>query len=61
LARTDRAEFKRLTLEIERDLLSRAHLRALLVTANAAVEGHQQDLRALKARLARARRRASNE
>jgi hypothetical protein len=61
LARTDRAEFKRLTLQIERDLLSQTHLRVLLVSANAAVAGHQQDLRALKARLARARRRASTE
>jgi hypothetical protein len=61
LARTDRAEFNRLTLQIERDLLSRAHLRALLVSANAMVAGHQQDLRALKARLARARRRISTE
>jgi hypothetical protein len=61
LGRTDRAEFKRLTLQIERDLLSRAHLRAMLVSADATVAGHQQDLRALKARLARTRLRISTE
>jgi hypothetical protein len=48
---TDRAEFARLTLQIERDLVAQAQLRALLTVADTTVAGHRQDLRNLKARM----------
>ena len=50
---TDRAEFTRLILQIERDLLARAQLRVLLTAADTTVAGHRQELRNLKARIAR--------
>jgi hypothetical protein len=53
---TDHAEVKRLVLQIERDLLAQAHLRALLTAAGATVTSHRQDLRAVEARITRARR-----
>ena len=51
---TDRAPFTRLVLRLERALLARAQLRVLLTDADAAVAGHRQELRNLKARMARA-------
>ena len=42
---------KRLTLQLERDLMAQAGLRRLLAAADAAVVGHRQDLRAVKARI----------
>jgi len=47
----DRAEFKRLILQIERDLLAQARLRTLLTSAGETVAGHKQDLRTVEARL----------
>ena len=44
----DRAEFKRLILQIERDLLAQARLRTLLTSAGETVEGHKQDLRTIE-------------
>jgi hypothetical protein len=55
MAMTDRAELKRLLLQIERDLLSQAHLRALLTQADTTVAGHRRELRAVKARISRSR------
>jgi hypothetical protein len=56
MAITDSAECNRLILQIERDLLARAHLRSLLTDADTTVADHRQKLRAVKARLERARR-----
>jgi len=50
---SDRTELRRLILQIERDVLAQASLRTLLARANAAVVGHRQDLRAVKARINR--------
>jgi hypothetical protein len=50
---TDRAEARRLILQLERDVLARTQIRALLVTADLAIAGRRQDLRNLKARIAR--------
>jgi hypothetical protein len=47
----DSAEFKRLILQIERDLLAQARLRTLLTTAGVTVAGHRRDLRTVEARL----------
>jgi len=55
--RPDHIEFKRLMLQIERDLLSQARLRTLLTSASATTAGHREELRTVKARLARARPR----
>ena len=55
MATTDRAELSRLILQIERDLLSQAHLRTLLTAAGATVAGHRRELRTIEARLKRAR------
>jgi hypothetical protein len=54
--RPDSAEFKRLTRQIEQDLLNQARLRLLLSEADATVSGDRKKLRAVKARLTRARR-----
>ena len=54
---TDRAEFKRLTLQIERDLLAQAHLRTLLIAADATIADHRRNLRTVKARIKRPERR----
>jgi hypothetical protein len=51
MATPDRAEFKRLILQIERDLLAQARLRTLLTSACETVAGHKQDLRTVEARL----------
>jgi hypothetical protein len=56
MAITDSAEFKRLILQIERDLLAQAQLRSLLNDADTTVADHRQKLQAVKARLTRARR-----
>jgi hypothetical protein len=47
----DRAEFKRLILQIERDLLAQARLRTLLTNAGVTVAGHRNDLKTVEARL----------
>jgi hypothetical protein len=52
---TDRAELRRLILQIERDLQAQASLRTLLAAAAAAVAGHRQELRTVKARITRDR------
>ncbi len=53
MAITDRAEFTRLILQIERDLLSQAHLRTLLTAEGATIAGRRRDLRTIEARLKR--------
>ena len=50
---TDRARSTRLILQIERDLQAQAQLRVLLTAADATVAGHREELRNLKARIAR--------
>jgi hypothetical protein len=55
MATTDRAEFKRLILQIERDLLAQAQLRALLTAADTAIADHRKKLRGIKARIKRTR------
>jgi len=52
---SDRAQFSRLILQIERDLLSQAHLRTLLTDAATTVAGHRRELRTIEARLKRTR------
>jgi hypothetical protein len=49
----DRSLLRRLNLQLERDLLARAQLQVLVTAADASVAGHRQELRNLKARLAR--------
>jgi hypothetical protein len=56
MANTDRSEFKRLILQIERDLLAQAYLRERLTTAGDTVAGHRQELRRVRARLTRSGR-----
>jgi biotin operon repressor len=53
---SDRAEFNRLILQIERDLVSQAHLRTLLGHASTTVAYHLQELRTVEARIRRTRR-----
>jgi hypothetical protein len=55
MATPDRDEFTRLILQIERDLLSQAHLRTLLTEAGATVADHRRELRTIEARLKRPR------
>ena len=55
MAISDRAEFTRLILQIERDLLSQAQLRTLLTDAATTVAGHRRELRTIEARLKRTR------
>jgi hypothetical protein len=55
MAKTDHTEFKRLVLQIERDLAAQANLRALLTTAGTTVSGHREELRTVKARINRTR------
>jgi hypothetical protein len=43
--------FRRLILQIERDLLARRCLRTLLTRADATLAGRRRDLRNLKARM----------
>jgi hypothetical protein len=56
MAITDRAEFKRLILQIERDLLAQAQLRRLLSAADTTIAGHREKLRSVKARIKRTQR-----
>jgi hypothetical protein len=56
MANTDRTEFKRLILQIERDLVSQAHLRTLVTDADTTAADHVQELRTVDARLKRTRR-----
>jgi hypothetical protein len=49
----DRAERRRLILQIERDVLAQVQLRTLLAVADATVAGRRRDLRNLTARMAR--------
>jgi len=50
---TDRAKLTRLVLQVERDVLAQAQLRMLLTAADTTVAGRRQELRNLKARMAR--------
>ena len=50
---TDHAEFKRLTLQLERDLQAQNHLKTLLIAAAATTADHRQRLRIVKARIKR--------
>ena len=52
---TNRDQFRQLVLQIERDLLSQAHLRELLTAAEENIAGHRKELRTVKSRIARAR------
>ena len=54
MATSDR-EFRQLILHIERDLIARAHLRALLAAGDTTLARHRQELRAVTARMKRAR------
>ncbi len=49
MAITDRTDFKRQILQIERDLVSLAHLRTLLTHAEATVADHVRELRTVEA------------
>jgi hypothetical protein len=51
MAMTHHAECKRLILQIERDLVSQAHLRTLLTHAETTVVDHVRELRTVEARL----------
>jgi hypothetical protein len=53
--RTNRSEFKRLILQIERDLLAETHLRTLLAAANTTLAGRRLELRAIESRIKRTR------
>ena len=47
------AKFKRLTLQIERDLLTQSRFRVLLTTADNTLAGHRQELRLVRADMRR--------
>jgi hypothetical protein len=49
----DRAERRRLILQLERDSVTQQQLRALLAASDSAVAASRRDLRSLKARMAR--------
>ena len=55
MAMTDRAEFNRLLVQIERDLVAHANLRALLTEAGTTVATHRSDLQTIKVRINRLR------
>jgi len=55
MTRTNRSEFKRLMLQIERDLLAETHLRTLLAAASTTIAGRRLELRAIEARIKRTR------
>jgi hypothetical protein len=57
MAPSDRAEFNRLILQIERDILAEANLRVLLTEARTVVGGHRRELQTVRARLKRPRTR----
>ena len=52
---SDQDEFRRLMLQIERAVLARAGQRTLLAAADANIASQRQQLRSLKARMARRR------
>ncbi len=52
----DFKEVQRLILQIERDLLKQSRLKTMLLTASETVADHRQELRTVKARMARAGR-----
>jgi hypothetical protein len=54
----NRTEFRRLTLQIERDLLVKTSLRTLLASADATLERHRRSLRTVSARIKRAAMKA---
>lgn len=56
---SDRAELKRLILQLERDLAARAQLKTLLAAADHTIAGRRLDVRNLKARIARPPNRAA--
>jgi post-segregation antitoxin (ccd killing protein) len=56
---TNRDQFRRLMLQVERDLLAQAHLRELLTSATTTVALHRRELRAVRSRIAHARPRRS--
>ena len=56
MSTTDRTEFKRLVLQIERDLAAQANLRTLLTTAGTAVSDHREELRSVQTRIKRVQR-----
>lgn len=49
----DFKEVQRLILQIERDLLKQSRLKTMLLTASESVADHRQELRTVKARMAR--------
>jgi hypothetical protein len=51
MATSNRAEFERLLLKVERDLLTEAQLKALLTVAKATVADDRQSLQVVKARI----------
>lgn len=55
MATTNRAEFERLILKVERDLLTESQLKALLTVAEVAVADDPKRLLTIKARIKRAR------
>jgi len=56
MAMTDRAEFRRLLLQVERDLVAQTHLKALCTNAGTIVARHRQELRTIEARITSRRR-----
>lgn len=57
MATTNRTEFERLILRIERDLLTESQLKALLTVAEVAIADDPKTLRAIKARIKRSQPR----
>ena len=55
MATTNRAEFKRLILKIERDLFAQAHLRTLLTALDKALAEDQRELQTIKTRIKQTR------
>jgi hypothetical protein len=58
MAPTDRAEFSRLILQIERDVMDQARLRTLLSAADTTAAEHRQELRTVEARIKGAKDRS---
>jgi hypothetical protein len=58
MAKTNHAEFNRLLVQIERDLVAQANLRALLTEAGTTVATHRSELQTIKGRIDRLRRDA---
>jgi hypothetical protein len=55
MSRTDLAEWRRLVLQVARDVVAKARLRTLLTEANSALTGHRRELVIVKTRLRRAK------